>query len=82
MKNKKKLVGLLMDQLDGDDGMAEVEVSQDANAEAVEAAEQVLKANGYTGSEEDFDDRVGDLVNEVTFIGAHWALTKTLRRKR
>lgn len=82
MKNKRKLVDELIDQVDSGDGMAEVEMSQDARAEAIEAAERVLKAAGHSSEDENWDDLVDELAGEVEWIPAHWRKVRLSRRKK
>jgi hypothetical protein len=71
----KDLSQKLMDQLDSSDGMAEVEIAQDAMDEAHSVASELLAASGYTGSDGEKDDLLQDVVCSVAFIPSHWEFT-------
>ena len=77
----KVIVTNLMDRLDCGDGMAEVEIAQDANYEAVEVTADILKSLGYTDGQVAYDELMDAAVTEVRFVPSHWEFTNK-RRKR
>ena len=74
-----KLSAQLLDQMDGDDGMVAAEISQDAQGEAVDAAEDILILAGYTRDTEEFSELLDAIVAEIQFVPAHWEFA---RRKK